>query len=295
MRRTRVRGAARLMEQVLGLLEGLGVDEAYFRWAKRRGYAVRGPNGNTFVGYYSPKAAEAIAFSREKADWEQADRCSTCGKKIVHVFFVQDAKTGEVLPYGSEHVHVALGYPRPITRGKAQELKAMLPAYLLERGNYLAMLAQGYKTPEAASEVFQWESKGRYDGRDLRLLKWRESYLVVYKGTEEAIRELLYDEPVQYLGVSPMRMEPVLTPKQQAEERIKQGLIAALEGAQDTPEEAIRVFRGKYKENWAWVVDRVRPELLKYEGRYLVGTGGAAERFGRYLPDYRVKLVGPVE
>lgn len=55
------------------------------------------------------------------SDMSRAQKCTTCGRKIVHVFWVQD-ESGFVHPYGSEHLHSALGLSKPLTPSKVDKL-----------------------------------------------------------------------------------------------------------------------------------------------------------------------------
>lgn len=55
------------------------------------------------------------------SDMSRANKCTDCGRKIVHVFWVQD-ESGRIKPYGSEHVHTALGLPVSLNKTKIDKL-----------------------------------------------------------------------------------------------------------------------------------------------------------------------------
>ncbi len=55
------------------------------------------------------------------SDFTRAQHCTNCGKAIVHVFWVLD-ESGKVRPYGSEHLHKALGLSSPINKTKADKI-----------------------------------------------------------------------------------------------------------------------------------------------------------------------------
>ncbi len=74
-----------------------------------------GPNGSKLVAY-EHKTVEDLAYnehegyySKQVSDWDNAGKCATCGRKIVHVYFVEHAD-GKIATYGSEHLWQALGY-----------------------------------------------------------------------------------------------------------------------------------------------------------------------------------------
>jgi hypothetical protein len=92
---------------------------------------VEGPNGNILVDY------EWRTISGEKwseyehgmvttrvSDWDGAEKCITCGRGIVHIFWVRDKDTGKVSPYGSEHLNIALGYPRELSKTQIDKFKS---------------------------------------------------------------------------------------------------------------------------------------------------------------------------
>lgn len=57
--------------------------------------------GYRWISYYDE--AEEKRFS----DWDRCTACSTCGRKIVHVYLLSDG-----YEYGKECVHLALGWKR---------------------------------------------------------------------------------------------------------------------------------------------------------------------------------------
>ena len=57
------------------------------------------------------------------SDWDAAEECTVCGRKIVHVFWVENEETGRIEPYGREHLHVALGYKKELSDRKINSIK----------------------------------------------------------------------------------------------------------------------------------------------------------------------------
>ena len=94
-----------------------------------------GPNGSKLVAY-EHKTVEDLAYneregyySKQVSDWDNAGRCATCGRKIVHVYFVEDPD-GKIATYGSEHLWQALGYRDDswMNTGQINKLRAQLIA-----------------------------------------------------------------------------------------------------------------------------------------------------------------------
>jgi len=89
-----------------------------------------GPNGNEAVAYewrwkwdevYSKR--EDGLVSAKVSDWDNAEKCKSCGRKIVHVYWVKDKETGKVEPYGADHLHVALGYRRELSKSQVEGIQ----------------------------------------------------------------------------------------------------------------------------------------------------------------------------
>lgn len=105
------------------IINQMKTKSAYIGW--------KGKNGNTLVDYkwlwtWGEKWSdyEGGMVSAKVTDKDATpEHCSTCGRAIWHIYYVKDAQTGEIKPYGKEHVHEALGYPRPL---KASELDKMV-------------------------------------------------------------------------------------------------------------------------------------------------------------------------
>ena len=92
------------------------------------GQAVVGPNGNKVVGYRwihtqaEVDTGEEIVV-RDVSDWDEAEQCASCGRKIVHTYLVEHKDSGKVFPYGSEHLHQALGYPRELSKQRINQIR----------------------------------------------------------------------------------------------------------------------------------------------------------------------------
>jgi hypothetical protein len=92
---------------------------------------VEGPNGNVLVGY-EWRTVEGEKWSdyegglvaTKVSDWDRAEKCESCGRRIVHIFWVQDKDTGAVNSYGKEHLHQALGYRGELSKGQIDKFKA---------------------------------------------------------------------------------------------------------------------------------------------------------------------------
>ena len=92
---------------------------------------IEGPNGNILVGY-EWRTAEGEKWSdyegglvaTKVSDWDRAEKCVTCGRKIVHIFWVKDKDTGKVNPYGRDHLHEALGYRKELSKKQVDNFKS---------------------------------------------------------------------------------------------------------------------------------------------------------------------------
>lgn len=89
-----------------------------------------GPNGNEVVAYvwkwkwglrYS--AHEGGDVEVRVSDWDNAEECTTCQRKIVHVFFVLDKADNQVKPYGFDHTHKALGIEKELSQSLITKIK----------------------------------------------------------------------------------------------------------------------------------------------------------------------------
>lgn len=92
---------------------------------------VEGPNGNILVDYEWRTVEgekwneyEGGMVSTKVSDWDRAEKCVTCGRKIVHIFWVQDKDTGKVSSYGKEHLHEALGFRRELSKSQIDKYKS---------------------------------------------------------------------------------------------------------------------------------------------------------------------------
>lgn len=89
----------------------------------------RGPNGSMVVGYEWKRAHGRKIKEGEDpsevmlvSDWDSAEQCASCGRKIVHVYWVQNAE-GVLQPYGGDHLHTALGYPNELKKHALTKIK----------------------------------------------------------------------------------------------------------------------------------------------------------------------------
>lgn len=95
----------------------------------RSNKTFKGPNGNELAGYQWVSRIEDVYSKREDglvskrvSDWDKAVPCSTCRRNIVHVYWVKD-QAGKFEPYGADHLHVGLGYPRELRKAEIERLR----------------------------------------------------------------------------------------------------------------------------------------------------------------------------
>lgn len=100
-------------------------------WVRRasKSKVVIGPNGNKAIAYEWKWMWDEVWSNREDglvskkvSDFDEALTCASCGRRIVHVYWVETTD-GEILPYGGDHLHIALGYPREISKSKLERMK----------------------------------------------------------------------------------------------------------------------------------------------------------------------------
>jgi len=103
--------------------QGLLFEDDRKRWVRinpSKGFVsssqgIEGPSGARFLGYeWRSIIGEGKDGPRAVSDWENAEICATCGRPIVHVYWVRIGKNPST-PYGADHVHLALGYKRELT------------------------------------------------------------------------------------------------------------------------------------------------------------------------------------
>ena len=91
-----------------------------------------GPNGNEAIGYgwqwkwdvrYDDDG-NGVADAKT-SDWSKASVCAACNKKIVHVYWVKDT-SGNIAPYGGDHLHLALGYPGELSQDKLTSIQNII-------------------------------------------------------------------------------------------------------------------------------------------------------------------------
>ncbi len=103
-------------------------------WVKKaaKSKVVEGPNGNKAIAYewkwmwdevWSKK--EDGLVSKKVSDWDNAMNCASCRRRIVHVYWVE-TKEGDILPYGGDHLHMILGYPRELKKSQLDKIKAKI-------------------------------------------------------------------------------------------------------------------------------------------------------------------------
>jgi len=92
---------------------------------------VEGPNGNILIEYEWRTVEgekwsdyEGGMVSTKVSDWDRAEKCVTCNRRIVHIFWVQDKDTGKVSSYGKEHLHSALGFKNELSKSQIDKYKA---------------------------------------------------------------------------------------------------------------------------------------------------------------------------
>lgn len=198
-------------------------------WVKRaaKSKVVVGPNGNKAIAYEWKWMWDEVFDEREDgmvsakvSDWDEALTCASCNRRIVHIYWVE-MKDGEILPYGGDHLHIALGYPRQISKAQLEklryqvtekkraekedkELRIRYELYIKKRGapdvggaNRLFFLSAGKKRP-GARVIFLFNKKKKLimRGDDLavdRFLKYTTGWKIE---DPETIRKILGKEAV---------------------------------------------------------------------------------------------------
>lgn len=96
------------------------------------GKTVKGPNGAQALAYeWRWKWGEKFSGREDGmvpakvSDFSNSESCATCGRSIVHVFWVRDVD-GQVRPYGKEHLHIALGYPKELSDAQAERIRVQV-------------------------------------------------------------------------------------------------------------------------------------------------------------------------
>lgn len=95
--------------------------------AKQKNF--RGPNGNEAIAYQwiwkwdlvFSKAEDGMVDAKV-SDWDNAATCSTCNRKIVHVYWVRK-QDGKIVPAGGDHLHQLLGYPKELGQGQLRAIQ----------------------------------------------------------------------------------------------------------------------------------------------------------------------------
>jgi hypothetical protein len=87
-----------------------------------------GPNGNKVVSYIWPWKWDIREIGDEVkdvrvSDWDRAEICSTCNRKIVHIFYVWHKDDKSITPYGFDHVHKALGITKELSKSMITKIK----------------------------------------------------------------------------------------------------------------------------------------------------------------------------
>lgn len=87
-----------------------------------------GPNGNQIIAYVWPWKWDVREIGDEVkdvrvSDWDRAELCTTCNRKIVHIFFVLHKDDKSIAPYGFDHVHTALGIEKELSQSFITKIK----------------------------------------------------------------------------------------------------------------------------------------------------------------------------
>lgn len=181
---------------------------SWVRGAVRDNKNFKGPNGNVVVGYehrfkfdFDYSKREGGAVERKVSDWDRAEKCVTCGKSIVHVYWVQDAATGVIGPYGEDHLFVVLGYPRDITVGQKRLIRKKVTNYdprqeQKEQEYWLKHFrAIAAAAPRTVSGVWDYGAKRRVS-------PMRRAYLYNPRtGQGMAVEDVMLDKYLTYLAV----------------------------------------------------------------------------------------------
>ena len=101
-----------------------------------KGYT--GPNGAMLVGYqwihhYEEVDTGTDVVSKKVSDWENAEYCKTCNRKIVHVYYVKPKGSKQVEVYGADHLHIALGYGKPISKSEVTRPHRKIKDFTVEQ------------------------------------------------------------------------------------------------------------------------------------------------------------------
>jgi len=102
---------------------------------------VEGPNGNILIEY-EWRTVEGEKWSDYEggmvatrvSDWDRSEKCITCNRIIVHIFWVQDKDTGRVSSYGKEHLHLALGFKNELSKSQIDKYKSKFEDITRMRG-----------------------------------------------------------------------------------------------------------------------------------------------------------------
>jgi len=102
---------------------------------------VEGPNGNILIEY-EWRTVEGEKWSDYEggmvatrvSDWDRSEKCITCNRRIVHIFWVQDKDNGRVSSYGKEHLHLALGFKNELSKSQIDNYKSKFEDITRMRG-----------------------------------------------------------------------------------------------------------------------------------------------------------------
>lgn len=165
---------------------------------------IKGKNNNKLVAYqHIRKPSEKYSkyegglVSSKESDWDRAVNCTKCNRKIVHVYWVKN-KEGLILPYGQEHLHEAIGYQKPITKGQAENLRSRLEIENQNKNvriNELKSRAEGVKDKSTANyKFFEVGYKSEHLPESSLYLDKNGNYIRALKSEGELLKEIGFSE-----------------------------------------------------------------------------------------------------
>lgn len=163
-----------------------GAVPQWVKAAEARGETFVGPNGNEAIGYewkwkwgFKEDKREGGLVDARVSDWDSADNCITCNRSIVHIYWIKDKVTGEVAPYGVEHLHIALGYPRAVGKREQSDILKKIDA-------------RGLADKRVAGQIVRLtkklaELRHKHEATTAKLAVWDRAVAIVAKMKEPPI------------------------------------------------------------------------------------------------------------
>lgn len=131
---------------------------------------IKATNGNSLIAYQHVRTEADVYSKREgglvsgwESDHERTEKCATCGRKIVHIFWIK-TKSGKIKPYGREHVHEALGRKKELTEKESRNLITQLEnRQIQENARLKELINRAHKDKSQANYRFSRAYLGSTD------------------------------------------------------------------------------------------------------------------------------------